>query len=225
MPLIGRWRLDERQVERYYDVSGQNNEGFPASVPNGPIPANASLPTVEPSVPAPEGVCPGFDGNAFVVVPHTGVNWVLEPRIFTVEACVLAEASPGSYRYVVAKGANQDRYASYALYTGADGGLQFYVADSAGVVTLTTPSINIWDGNWHHIAGTYNGDTVSLWVDGVRLASNTVTSGGVAYGLPTHNDLTIGNYITAPNSLGMAGFGFVGKIDEVRIWDNALYFE
>jgi hypothetical protein len=221
MGLIGRWRLDERQPNGYYyDVTPYDNEGIAASLPGG------TKPTMEPTVPAPDGTCAGFDGTGFIVVPRGGVDhWILEPRDqVSVEACALADESPGAYRYIVSKGADADRRASYGLYTGRDGGLQFYVSNDQGLVALTQPSVDPWDGAWHHLAGTFRAGKLALWVDGQQIATATAPFSVIAYGLSPHNDLIVGNYLTSADANGRSGFGFVGKIDEVRIWDGLLSF-
>jgi hypothetical protein len=220
MGLIGRWRLDERQSGYHYDVTPYDNEGLPVSLTGGVVP------TIEPTVSAPDGICAGFEGTAYIVVPRGQVNdWILEPSDqVSVEACVVAEKSPGAYRYIVSKGADEDKRASYALYTGADGGLQFYVSNDQGLVALTQPSVNIWDGKWHHVSGAFRDGRLELWVDGKHVATGAAPLSVIGYGLSTHNDLVIGNYITSADANGRPGFGFVGRIDEVRIWDGFVTF-
>jgi len=57
----------------------------------------------------------------------------LEPAQITVDAWVKAAApGPGPSRYVVSKAALADEAASYGLYTGISGGLQFYVFNGTG---------------------------------------------------------------------------------------------
>jgi hypothetical protein len=74
----------------------------------------------------------------------------------------------------------------------------------------------IWDGKWHSVIGTYDGLTVRLYVDGVEVGSGTPDSSGISYGLPTSNDLMIGDYAGCP------GLNFAGSIDQVQIFDRAL---
>ncbi len=69
------------------------------------------------------------------------------------------------------------------------------------------------DGNWHHIAGVWDGDagTVKLYLNGSVIEEFTGAPGSYEAGFA---DFLIG---TCP-----AGHGFPGAIDEVRIWDKAL---
>ena len=66
-------------------------------------------------------------------------------------------------------------------------------------------------GQWQHLAATYDGTTARFYIDGVEVASRTV-SGGVG----TSNIWRIGAYGSA------AGGFFDGLIDNVRIYSRAL---
>ena len=82
----------------------------------------------------------------------------LEGSNVTVSAWVKAYGSPGDYRYIVAKGANGCCTGSYGMYTGANGGLAFYVAESpASYVVSPEAGTAIWDGKWQDVIGTFKG--------------------------------------------------------------------
>jgi Concanavalin A-like lectin/glucanases superfamily len=156
-----------------------------------------------------------FDGaTGAVQVPDSPA---LEPSQITVSAWVKASSSPGNFKYIVAKGANGCLTGTYGLYTGANGGLEFYVANS-DLTYVDSPDAgsSVWDGSWHNVIGTYDGSTVRLYVDGVQVGSGSADSSPIAYGLPTTNALTIGNYT------GCSGLGYNGSIDEVKVFDRAL---
>jgi hypothetical protein len=105
-------------------------------------------------------------------------------------------------------------YSSYGLYTGASGGLRFYIGYSTSWVASPDAGTGIWDGKWHHVAGTYDGSAVKLYVDGVQVGGAGSTTLDIYYYFGTGN-LFIGAY-TATSHL------FSGIIDEVRIWGTAL---
>lgn len=75
----------------------------------------------------------------------------------------------------------------------------------------------IWDGQWHHVAGTYDGSFVRLYVDSVEVGSGTPTSITIGYRLSPDNDLIIGQYTGTCRQ-----YPFKGDIDEVEIFDRAL---
>ena len=72
---------------------------------------------------------------------------------------------------------------------------------------------DVADGNWHHVAATYDGAIKRLYFDGVLIAS-AGQSGNVAF---TATNDSIG---AAYNGVSGSSF-FNGQIDEVRIWGAA----
>lgn len=156
------------------------------------------------------------DSSAQVDVPDSPG---LEPKSgVSVAAYVRATGSPGAYKYIVAKGASGCLASSYALYTGINGGLEFYVSQSGGISWVISPDAGtgIWNGNWHLVVGTYDGSAVRLYVDGRQVGSGTPLSGPIGYGLLTNNDLLFGNYA------GCEGLNFTGSLDEPTVWSRAL---
>jgi hypothetical protein len=160
-----------------------------------------------------------FSGPGYVDVPDAPD---LEPKAVTVEAWVKSgdgETTEPPYWNLVAKGQTSSRYASYALYVGPDGGIGFYVwnglASTPQVAIYGDPGI--WNGQWHHVAGTYDGQTVRLYIDGQQLGNGTTGAGALGYGLPAGNDLTIGN-VPVPHGASY----FDGSIDELSIYNRAL---
>lgn len=65
------------------------------------------------------------------------------------------------------------------------------------------------DDAWHHIAGTYDGATVRLWIDGVNVASAALTG-------PIRTDTN------PPQLYGLPGSPQTYPIDDLRIYDEAL---
>jgi hypothetical protein len=153
--------------------------------------------------------------DAPLLEPTTGVS---------VSAWVKQSGSPGSYRYILAKGASGCVSASYALFTGATGGLAFYVSNGHGSAYVLSPDAGrgIWDGQWHLVVGTFDGSAVRLFVDGSQVGSGTPHSSPIEYLLTDSNDLYIGNYPSVQASPGCQARGFVGAIDEVGVWGRAL---
>jgi hypothetical protein len=80
-----------------------------------------------------------------------------------------------------------------------------WVGDAAGSYVYGASAVN--DGAWHHIACTYSGTTVTVYIDGVAGTSATRTNGLNETSAP----LGIGHL---PN---VAGRFFNGQIDEVRV--------
>jgi Concanavalin A-like lectin/glucanases superfamily len=200
---VGVWKLDEGSGTHVADGSGNGN--------NGVVSGGVSWVT-------------GVDGSALSFDGGTGQvkvsdNTLLEPAsTVTISAWVKHAGSPGNYSYVAAKGANGCIAASYGLYSGPDGGLEFYVSQRRGSVYARSPDVGrrVWDGSWHLVVGTYDGTTIRLYVDGAKVGSGTAWKGSLEYLLSDSNDFYIGNYP------GCADHAFLGAIDDVRVWNRSL---
>ena len=158
-----------------------------------------------------------FSNAGDVMVPDSPS---LRPAAVTVMVWVKAPTFPGPNKYLVSKGANQCHAASYALYTSASTqNLIFGVYDGGnGAQSPDSGPGGVWDGNWHFVAGTYDGSYVRLYVDGVEVGPGTPTNLTINYSLPTNNNFYIGAYV-AP---GWCTLGFNGSIDDVRVFNCAL---
>jgi hypothetical protein len=197
------WKLDEGSGTTAADTSGNGNNGVLAGAATW--------------VPGVFGSALSFDGSTAEI--KVSDNNALEPaNAVTVSAWVKAAGSPGTYRYMAAKGGNQCIAASYGLYTGLGGGLEFYVSERHGLTFALSPDAGqgVWDGNWHLAVGTYDGTTIRLYVDGAQVGSGTPQTGSLEYLLQSSNDFYIGNYPSCqPHH-------FLGDIDEVMVWSRAL---
>jgi len=200
--LAANWLLDEGQGQLGGDVSNHGLTGQLGAPPNDPQWISGKLGTAALR----------FDGDDFVEVARSAL---LEPRTITAEAWVRS-SDPGFLAYILSKGAKECVAASYGLYTGSSGGLFFYVFDGASFVLSPDGGTAVWDGNWHHVAGTFDGHTVRLYVDGTEVGSDTPTTLAIRYGLPAHNRFYIGAY------RGTCDLMFVGDISEVKVWTRAL---
>jgi len=205
--LAGLWLFNEGSGQRAGDLSLHANAGQLGSTPgvDDHDPSWVALPRflfLKRSALS-------FDGNDFVAVPNAPA---LEPDGVTVAARVRASGTPGAYRYVVAKGALACDAASYGLYTGRDGTLQFYVSDGAGFTLSPAAAPRVWDGGWHTVVGSYDGTHVTLWVDGTKVGS-TPAGVRIGYGLPQADGLYLGDY-GGPCSDPV---GFVGEVDAVAV--------
>jgi hypothetical protein len=200
---VGVWQLDEGHGTTVADSSGNGN--------NGVLSGGASW------VDGVFGPGLAFDGHSGQIKVND--NAALEPaKTLTVSAWVKNDGTPGTYRYIVAKGGNGCIAASYGLYSGPSGGLEFYAAQQHGTVYARSPDAGqrVWDGKWHLAVGTYDGSTIRLYVDGVQVGSGTSWPGTLEYLLPNSNDFYIGNYPSC------APHWFLGSIDDVSVWSRTL---
>jgi len=155
-----------------------------------------------------------FDGVDDAVRVPDAPN--LRPESVTVEAWVRAAVSPGIWRYVLAKSYNYD-HASYGLYSGS-GGVNFYVGTASGYVLSPGAGPAIWDGNYHHVAGTYDGRFVRLYVDGLEIGNGTPEDRPILYDNTFLNgDLFLGSFDATS-----AWYSFAHHADEISVYNRAL---
>lgn len=136
---------------------------------------------------------------------------VLRPTTaMTVEAWIYPEDIAGqSVPPVLRKADASSGYTLEINHTNNE--ISFYVHIS-GVGFTASPAYSISSLNqWHHVAGTYDGSTISLYINGALIGSTSV-SGGITSSL---EPLVIGS------ESFFGGRYFDGKIDEVRIWGDA----
>ncbi len=99
-------------------------------------------------------------------------------------------------------------------YTGLGGinnGLQFEITTTSGQFLRAIVGNVIGPRQWYHVAGTYDGSMIRIFVNGTQVATGSA-SGSI---LPVTDDLVIGRNI-------VNGGSFPGLIDEVELFNRAL---
>ena len=87
------------------------------------------------------------------------------------------------------------------------------IADGSNRVSTTGTLID--DGNWHHIAATFDRDgNATTYQNGILIASNSIAAvGDINSGLPIH---------IFQDGTGSFANEWEGQIDEIRIWDKVV---
>ena len=100
------------------------------------------------------------------------------------------------------------------LETGSGNRFTFALAGTSGGALTYMSTTNTFQPNtWYHIAGTYDGTTMRIYVNGMLENTSTTESGDISY---ANSWLAIGMYKDDNEA-----FSFPGQIDEVRIWNVA----
>ena len=203
--LVGEWRFDEAGGQIAFD-SGPNRL-------DGRLGASAGPDAADPArIAGASGGALHFDGAGYVRLPDSNQ---LDIEYLTAEAVVRAPASPGAHRYVMSRGSKGCFAGSYGLYTAAAGGIALYVFDgSRYIVSATARPADVWNGRWHHVAGTFDGSVLRLYLDGRQV------------GAATSAPVTVDYAGTAPGAFfgrfaGDCDLDFRGDLDLVRVWAAA----
>jgi hypothetical protein len=202
---VASWSFDEGAGQVTGDATGHGSTGVLGAASG----ADAADPAWIPGHDG--GAALDFTGAQFVGVPDTTT---LEPEHVSVDAWVRRAGSPGLFRYVLSKGAVSCDRSAYGLYSGWSGGMAFYVSSTTNyVISPEVAAAVVWDGNWHHVIGSYDGSRVRLSVDGAQVGSGTPASLDIAYGVGSKG-VYVGTY------RGACDLGFLGAIDDVAIWSD-----
>jgi hypothetical protein len=191
--LVGWWRLDEGSGTTAYDSSGNGNDGTILGNPQW--------------VPGKVGGALDFDGDGDYV------NCGNDPIFDITEEITLAiwvnanDNNNGENNCWLGKGDN-----AYAIKHQTGNYLEFFIFDGAWHSTNYSTDITSLNGDWHHMAGTYDGSELKFYLDG-ELAANLVYSSTI--GTAAHN-VTIGENSQA------TGRYFDGMLDDPRIYNEAL---
>lgn len=197
--LKGHWSFDE-------------GSGLVAA--NAAGPAAAQVPAALKWVDGKKGKAVLFNGKDFVVVKHS--EEFNSPQ-YTVAAWTKLK-NTGDHHYIIWKAGPEFPEAENArrfdLWTSLDGIVNGLMHGKAGLEeTHIQGATDIADDKWHHVALTYCGKIVTLYVDGKKEAELT-PEGPLA---KNKHDLWIGG---RPE-----GVVATGAIDDVRFYSRALSAE
>jgi len=152
------------------------------------------------------------DDNAFSISSYAG---------FTVSAWIKSSVDR---KTILSKFVNSASTAEYNFIIGRSGKLEFYVYGGGSnavyqFLSVNTPTVH--DGNWHHVAVTFDktdsSSSIYLYIDGVEYAGS---SGATTYG--SNGTWAASTNTTSPLLLGSVQSAdyFNGNIDELAIFGS-----
>lgn len=152
--------------------------------------------------------------SSYAIVTHDST--LNADSALTIEAWIKPTSfGPNSYNNVIiSKDGWQFGEQGYTLRCGGNGVLSFNFGVQGSWQEATSSQGALTLNVWQHVAGTFDGSTMNVYVNGVLVGSSTY-NGTIA---ASNYDLTIGriSYTAGGNRF------FVGEIDQVRLWGAAL---
>ena len=146
-----------------------------------------------------------FDGNGDFA--ETSLPVVDTRGSYTISAWVTLDTLPGNYATAVSQDGRKRENPFYLQY--GHGTFAFSTPGGNRATYNVTPALN----RWYHLVGVRDGAQQRLYLDGVRVASNTAGAADVSTGA-----LAIGRAKYAGNDVDF----WAGSVDEVQVFGRAL---
>ncbi|NOY71716.1 MAG: hypothetical protein GXP14_04970 [Gammaproteobacteria bacterium] len=205
--LVGHWNFDETSGTSAADGSGFGNIG-----------THINSPAISNNIPSVNFINDrslSFDGIDDYI--DAGTHFSLKPvDQVTVSLWAYIDSSSQWESIVANAWDNGSSESGYDLFfSNNTNGIAFRVATSSNNLFATTSVTTLQLGQWYHLAGTYDGSSIKLYVNGT-LNSSVLKSGNINYS-PLPSGLYIGKFQDSNESNE-----FDGNIDDVRIYNRAL---
>jgi Concanavalin A-like lectin/glucanases superfamily len=191
--LVGHWTFDEGSGNIAYDVSGNGNDGTFHGNPQWVA-----------------GVIGGalrFNGNGDYIDCGNAPIFNITQQITLAIWVNANDMGNSQHNCWMGKGDN-----TYAIKHQAGNYLEFFIYDGAWHSTQYATNIQSLNGEWHHMAGTFDGSELKFYLDG-ELAANLVYSGTIG---------TTTDPVTMAENSQATGRYFDGMLDDPRIYNEAL---
>lgn len=205
---LGYWRQGDASGTTMTDSSGNGRNG---TYVNSPTLAQSGALSSDPS-----DTAVLYDGSN----DRADTTWGSWQNVtdITVEAWIKTTAS-GSDRMICARDGNSG-HRIFDFLVNSTGKLVFTRRElPSGSTSLlsATSTVNVNDGNWHHVAATFDQTTIQLYIDGSP--ENSATAGPGNGGL--RQSATAIFQVACKNNGGPNSF-FSGTIDEVAYYGTVL---
>jgi hypothetical protein len=203
--LIGFWRLnDPSGSATARDWSGWGNDGTLV----GPDPATAWI------ADGPEGGALSVQGRGYVNVPRSSSIDSITTQV-TVAAWIYLEGTLTDYATAISRqiGTGYEQHYHLSVNTQYQA-ILFITTPAAGQVVIGSPMMSIPQQTWVHLAGTYDGSTARLYVNGAEVTSKPAS----------------GPFAAETNPVVLSGNGnganvtesVPGRLDDVMLYRRAL---
>ncbi|WP_319502690.1 LamG-like jellyroll fold domain-containing protein [uncultured Draconibacterium sp.] len=161
----------------------------------------------------------GVKGNG---LQFTGAGYINLGQCFgenvtdgvTMSAWIKPTSTTGDYQGIIMHGGPD--YDSFALYIHPDNQRLYFKTSGTSTERAVIDNVSkLWDGDWHHVAATYNGSEKVIYLDGQEIYS-VLENGTIVSGVGYNLLIGAGRDYTSPT------LKYTGYIDEVRVYNYGL---
>jgi hypothetical protein len=200
--LVGYWSFDVVEGDVVHDSSGSENHGTLVGDPQW--------------TESPEGLGGAlqFNGESYVEIPNNEVFDITDAITLAAWIKVPVDGFDRDWQTIFCRGDWSWRLARNSFEGHNNQSISFHMSGmhegwgANGAMTVT-------DGEWHHVAGTWDGSWAKIYFDGI-LDDDQPRIGAI--GVEGDDPVTIGAQIHS----GELRRQFIGCIDDVRIYNYAL---
>lgn len=209
--LVGYWPMDGNTTNwrtgQTTDTSGSGNDGSLVSMSTSTTPVAGKI-----------GSAFNFTSGGFIDVPYsaslaptnalTVSVWFKYSGLLSIDQKFVSKTETGGYTLFIAQPSGDNCTGNYLCFAVRIGGVYKFAQYNTS---------NLTAGSWYHLVGTYDGNSLNLYVNGVLVATAPAT-GAIQYAVNNH--LCIGY---EPSSTTCSVDNHVkGVMDDVRIYNRAL---
>ncbi len=194
--LIGLWSFNGPDISgtTAYDRSGQGNNG---TLTSGPVVTEGKV-----------GQALSFDGTDDYIALTDSTT--LKPALWTVAAWIYADTGAVLYRGIFRPSYGSGYTSGFLLLIDNANRVAIRYGNGTAYVNSMNSGTSVL-GAWHHVAATFDGTTMALYLDGVEKSSINAST----FGYSVTND-------SASIAEGPGTEKFDGLIDEVRLYNYAF---
>ncbi|MBI2268715.1 MAG: hypothetical protein HYU80_04785, partial [Candidatus Blackburnbacteria bacterium] len=222
---IAYWKFDEGQGGTLYDSSGNSNNGTWNGAAGGTQTAAGDINTSGTAwfngKTGKRNYSLNFDGgDDYVSIATSALGSIGPTSSLSLSAWVKAASLPSTLKRVIS---NQTILNDFEITMSISPGNKWGATiGKAGVAAQDTlDSTVLTADNWYYLVAVYNGNSVTLYVNGQSKATtsaNSTTNGASS----TNRGWTIANERYGTSSPDTSYYFFPGQIDDVRIYNYAL---
>jgi hypothetical protein len=199
---VGYWQLNE--------TSGVSLADSSPSSANGSVMGSLTLGNTSGGAGAPSSAAADFNGSSAVIIPSSSPVSQLNNGVATVEAWINTTNTDSNYYLVFSEWEADDWNGNQVFLAGGYPNLW-----SGPNFNTMTGSHSVADGHWHQIVGVWNGNTTSLYIDGVLDQTGSMPFQA------SYAQSQIGAQCWGEGSTRCDGF-FLGEIQNVSVYSRAL---